>query len=137
MTDIDREFARQAFSRVPFMQLLGVRREFSHEGRARLVVDARPELENPIHAMHGGVVATLVDVVMASAAVSKIGFTRTAVTLNLNTSYLQPGRGRLTADGEVLDICDEVVQCQAIVTDESGRVVARAVGSFRYLDHRT
>ena len=127
----------QAFSRVPFMQLLGVRREFSQGGRARLVVDARPELENVIHAMHGGVVATLVDVVMASAAVSKIDFARTAVTLNLNTSYLQPGRGRLTADGEVLDTRDDVVQCQAIVTDESGHVVARAAGSFRYLDHRT
>jgi acyl-CoA thioesterase len=124
------------FARMPFMQLLGVRREFSHEGRARLVVDPRPELENVIQAMHGGVVATLVDVVMASAAVSKIGFTRTAVTLNLNTAYLQPGRGRLTADGMVLDTCDEVVQCQAIVTDESGRTVARAVGSFKYLDHQ-
>ena len=130
--DVD---GKQVFARMPFMQLLGVRREFSHDGRARLVVDPRPELENVIQAMHGGVVATLVDVVMASAAVSKIGFTRTAVTLNLNTAYLQPGRGRLTADGVVLDTCDEVVQCQAIVTDESGRTVARAVGSFKYLDH--
>jgi len=133
-TDADRQ---QAFARVPFMALLGVRREFSRGGRARLVVDTRPELENLIHAMHGGVVATLVDVVMASAAVSKIDFTRTAVTLNLNTSYLQPGRGRLTADGEVLellDASDDIVQCQAVVTDESGRVVARAAGSFRYLD---
>ena len=134
MIDADRY---QAFARVPFMKLLGVRREFSQGGRARLVVDARPELENLIHAMHGGVVATLVDVVMASAAVSKIDFTRTAVTINLNTSYLQPGRGRLIADGEVLDTCDDVVQCQAIVTDEGGRIVARAAGSFRYLDHRT
>lgn len=134
MNDVDRY---QAYARVPFMQLLGVQREFSRDGRARLVVEARPELENMIHAMHGGVVATLVDVVMASAAVSKIDFMRTAVTLNLNTSYLQPGRGRLTADGEVLDtdIDGEVVHCQALVTDEDGRTVARAVGSFRYLDH--
>ena len=133
MNDID---DRQVFNRVPFMQLLGVRREFSRDGRARLVVDARPELENPIHAMHGGVVATLVDVVMASAAVSKIDFARTAVTLNLNTSYLQPGRGRLTPTARCSTSNDEVAQCQAIVTDESGRVVARAIGSFRYLDHR-
>jgi acyl-CoA thioesterase len=131
MIDADRH---QAFARVPFMKLLGVRREFSQGGRARLVVDARPELENLIHAMHGGVVATLVDVVMASAAVSKIDFMRTAVTLNLNTSFLQPGRGRLFADGEVLDTCDDVVQCRAVVTDEGGRIVARAAGTFKYLD---
>jgi acyl-CoA thioesterase len=137
VNDVDAQSDRhQAFARVPFMQLLGVRREFSRDGRARLVVDARPELENLIHAMHGGVVATLVDVVMASAAVSRIDFKRTAVTLNLNTSYLQPGRGRLTADGEVISVADEVVQCQAVVRDESGNTVARAVGSFRYLDPR-
>ena len=134
MTDVaDRH---QAFSRVPFMHLLGVRREFSADGRARLVVDARPDLQNLIGAMHGGVVATLVDVVMASAAVSKIDFTRTAVTLNLNTSYLQPGRGRLTADGELLAIDDEIALCRATVTDADGAVVARATASFRYLDLR-
>ena len=133
MNDVDRQ---QAFARVPFMQLLGVQREFSRDGRARLVVETRPELENMIHALHGGVVATLVDVVMASAAVSKIDFMRTAVTLNLNTSYLQPGRGRLTADGEVLHSDGDVVHCQAVVTDEGGRTVARSAGSFRYLDHR-
>jgi uncharacterized protein (TIGR00369 family) len=132
----DTDDRHQAFARVSFMQLLGVQRVFSHDGRARLVVGARQELENPIGAMHGGVVATLVDVVMASAAVSKIDFVRTAVTLNLNTSYLQPGRGRLTADGEVIDFDDEVAWCQATVSDESGCLVARATGSFRYLDIR-
>ncbi|WP_284616399.1 PaaI family thioesterase [Aquabacterium humicola] len=126
----------QAFARVPFMHLLGVRREYSVDGRARLVVDERRELHNLIGAMHGGVVATLVDVVMASAAVSKVDFMRTAVTLNLNTSYLQPGRGRLTADGEVIAVDDGVALCRAVVTDADGREVARATGSFRYLDPR-
>ncbi|ROZ75801.1 enoyl-CoA hydratase-related protein [Ramlibacter sp. WS9] len=64
------------FSTVPFMRLLGIRREFSRDGHARLIAEARRELENMIHAMHGGVVATLVDVVMASAAVSKINFAK-------------------------------------------------------------
>ena len=127
---------REAFARNPFMQLLGVRREFSHAGKARLVVDARHELSNPIQAMHGGVVATLVDVVMASAAVSHVDFTRTAVTLNLNTSYLQPGHGTLTADGEVVHADDHIVQCRAVVCDAAGHTVARATGSFRYLEHR-
>jgi uncharacterized protein (TIGR00369 family) len=69
---------RNAFAGVPFTRLLGVRREFSEAGRARLVVDARPELQNVIGAMHGGIVATLLDVAMASAAVSKVDFEMTA-----------------------------------------------------------
>ena len=53
--DAAAEARRHAFAGVPFTRLLGVRREFSEGGRARLVVDARPELENVIGAMHGGV----------------------------------------------------------------------------------
>ncbi len=132
---MDAAEAARRYDAVPFSQLLGIRREFSEGGRARLVVDARRELENPIHAVHGGVVATLLDVVMASAAVSRIGFARTAVTLDLNISYLQPGRGRLTADGEALAIADDgdTVHCRAEVRDDAGRCVARSMGSFRYL----
>jgi uncharacterized protein (TIGR00369 family) len=124
---------RAIFGQVPFTRLLGARREFSEGGRARLVLDARPELGNVIGAVHGGVVVTLLDVTMASAAVSLFDFTRTAVTLNLNTSFLEPGRGRLTADGEVVQHDDSVAWCRAAVSDAAGRVVARAQGSFRYL----
>jgi len=124
---------RNLFGQVPFTRLLAARREFSQGGQARLVLDPRPELGNVIGAVHGGVVVTLLDVAMASAAVSAIGFERTAVTLNLTTSFLEPGRGRLTADGEVVHHDDSVAWCRAAVTDAGGRLVARAQGSFRYL----
>lgn len=121
------------FDAVPFMRLLGVQREYSREGRARLVLDPKPELGNVIGAVHGGVLITLLDVAMASAAVSRLNFSRTAVTLNLNTSFLEPGRGRLTADGEVLDQDGSVAMCRASITDAEGRLVAQGLGSFRYL----
>ena len=124
---------RGIFAQVPFTRLLGARREFSEGGRARLVIDARPELGNVIGTMHGGVVLTLLDVVMASAAVSLVDFTRTVVTLDMNTSFLEPGRGTLTADGEVVHHDDGVAWCRATVTDAASRVVAQAQGSFRYL----
>ena len=124
---------RNMFGQVPFTRLLGARREYSEAGRARLVIDARPELGNVIGAMHGGVLVTLLDVAMASAAVSLFDFDRTAVTLNLNTSFLEPGRGRLTADGEVVQHDSSVAWCRGSITDADGRVVARAQGSFRYL----
>jgi uncharacterized protein (TIGR00369 family) len=124
---------RAIFAQVPFTRLLGVRRDFSEGGRARLSIDARPELGNVIGAVHGGVVLTLMDVAMASAAVSLFEFTRTAVTLNMNTSFLEPGRGTLAADAEVLQHDDSVAWCRAAVTDAAGRVVAQAQGSFRFL----
>jgi uncharacterized protein (TIGR00369 family) len=130
------EQRRQAFSTVPFTRLLGVRREFSQGGRARFVLDAQPEHHNMIGAVHGGVVTTLLDVAMASAAVSKIDFAMTAVTLSMNSSFLHPGRGRLVADGEVLAVDDGIAACRARVVDATGRLVAQAQGSFRYLPHR-
>jgi uncharacterized protein (TIGR00369 family) len=127
---------RNAFAGVPFTRLIGMRREFSDGGHARLIVDARPELENVIGSMHGGIVATLLDVAMASAAVSKVDFEMTAVTLSMNSTFIRPGHGRLTADGDVLAVDDAVALCQASVVDEGGSLVARAIGSFRYLPHR-
>jgi uncharacterized protein (TIGR00369 family) len=124
---------RNVFSAVPFMQLLGVRREFSEGGRARLVLDERAEFGNVIGAVHGGVLLTLLDVVMASAAVSRRNFERTAVTLNLDSSFIGPGRGTLTADGEVMNHDDDMAFCRATVTDAKGSLVALAHGSFRYL----
>ena len=124
---------RNVFAAVPFMQMLGVRREFSEGGRARLVLQARPEFGNVIGAVHGGVIVTLLDVVMASAAVSRRNFERTAVTLNLDSSFIEPGRGTLIADGEVIAHDDSVAWCRAKVTDADGRAVALGHGSFRYL----
>ncbi len=133
MTPLAGAAGRAIFAQVPFTRLLGARREFSEGGRARLAIDPRPELGNVIGAMHGGVLATLLDVAMASAAVSLFDFTRTAVTLNMNTSFLEPGRGTLTADGEVVQHDDSVAWCRAAITDAGGRLIAQAQGSFRYL----
>ena len=133
MKPVAGEHGRNIFGQVPFTRLLGARREFSEGGRARLVLDPRPELGNVIGAVHGGVVITLMDVAMASAAVSVFDFTRTAVTLNMNSSFLEPGRGTLTADGAVVQHDDSVAWCRAAVTDAEGRVIAQAQASFRYL----
>lgn len=124
---------RQVFDRVPFIRLLGMRRLFSDGGRARLELPAREDLGNVIGAVHGGAVFSLLDVVMASAAVSRHEFRRTAVTLNISSSYLSPGVGLLTADGEFLHETDGVAFCQGRVTDARGQLVASAQGSFRYL----
>jgi uncharacterized protein (TIGR00369 family) len=97
------------------------------------VLDEHPEFGNVIGSVHGGVVLTLLDVVMASAAVSAEDFQRTAVTLNLDSSFIVPGRGALTADGEVMNHDDDIAFCRATVTDAKGSLIALAHGSFRYL----
>lgn len=124
------------FAAVPFTRLLGLEREYSAAGRSRFVLAPKPELENMVQSTHGGVVATLLDVAMASAAVSHVGFAMTAVTLGMNCQFLQPGRGRLAVEGELLAVEDGTALCRARVFDPDGAIVAQAQGSFRYLPHR-
>jgi uncharacterized protein (TIGR00369 family) len=119
---------QQIFAQTPFMQLLGMQREYSRAGQARMVLEPDPQLGNVIGAVHGGVVVTMLDVAMASAAVSVIDFARTVVTLSLDTSFLEPGRGHLTADGEVVTVDLRVDFMHAT----RGRLVAsgKAVGDW-------
>ena len=124
------------FSAVPFTRLIGLEREYSHAGRSRFILEDKPELQNMLQSTHGGVLTTLLDVAMASAAVSHVNFTMTAVTLGFNCQFLRPGRGRLAAEGELLDAANGFAQCRAQVLDSERRVVAEAHGSFRYLPHR-
>ena len=124
------------FAAVPFTRLLGLEREYSAAGRSRFVLPPKPELENMVRATHGGVVATLLDVAMASAAVSHVDFAMTAVTLGMNCQFLRPASGHLAVEGELLSVDDGTALCRARVFDPAGALVAQAQGSFRYLPHR-
>jgi len=61
-----------------------------------VVVDARDEHLNPHGCVHGGLLATMLDVAMGNA-VAEAGGER-PVTVALSVTYLEPGqRGRLSA----------------------------------------
>ncbi len=133
MKPVTSDDPKAIFAKTPFTHLIGMQRDYSEGGKAQVSLDPRAELGNVIGAVHGGVVVTLLDVVMASAAVSRVDFQKTVVTLNLDTCFLAPGRGPLTAQGEVVTCDDDVAWCQAKVCDAQGHLVAKAHGSFRYL----
>jgi uncharacterized protein (TIGR00369 family) len=121
------------FSRVPFNGLLGMQREFCEAGQARMVLQTREELTNNFAATHGGVIMTLLDVAMSSAALSKSGFQRAVVTIDMSTSFIKPGRGRLVAHGTALGGGRSVCFCEARIEDEAGELVAKAMGTFKYV----
>ena len=121
------------FARVPFNRLLGLQREFCEAGQARMVLETLDELTNNFEATHGGVIMTLLDVAMSSAALSKSGFQRAVVTIDMSTSFLKPGRGRLVAHGTALGGGRSVCFCEARIEDEAGDLVAKAMGTFKYV----
>jgi uncharacterized protein (TIGR00369 family) len=127
---------RNVFPHVPFTRLLGVVREFADDGRARLSVDTRADLTNLHDTAHGGVILTLIDVAMASAAMSRVDFARSLVTIDLSAQFVGPGSGRLIADGRVVGGGSSVCFCEATVATADGALVARGMGSFKYVKPR-
>lgn len=122
------------FAQVAFNRMLDLQREFAEGGVARLVLQARPELTNNHLAVHGGVVMTMLDGAMSSAALSKSGFTRAVVTVDMSASFIKPARGRLVAHGLAVGGGKSICFCEARVEDEAGDLVARALGTFKYVD---
>jgi len=54
-------------------------------------------------------------------------------TVELKTSFLQPGRGTLQARGHCVHRSGTLAFCEAELTDTEGRAVARASATLRYL----
>lgn len=120
--------------RAPFAEHLGLEREHVADGEARIALTLRPELTNHNDNGHGGVLMTLLDSAMAHAARSRVNPARGVVTVAMQTSFLQPGSGRLVAHGRATGGGRSVCFCEAQVLDAAGQVVAQAMGTYRYRD---
>jgi uncharacterized protein (TIGR00369 family) len=137
-----RDGVRRTSDPVPFLRLLGVMEDDRPGGQSRIhLSDLREDLCNQLPAAHGGVIMTLLDVAMARAATSvRDAPSLTAVTVEMSSRFLRPGRGPLVAEGFVLHQTRSLCTCQANVLNTEGQTVATAMGTFKYwlapLGHR-
>ena len=104
------------------------------DGRTRLRLVLRPEHANNLGIAHGGVICTLLDVALGTAARLKAG--RPVVTLDMQTRFLAPGRGTLIAEGRVTRAGRSVTFCEAEIRDAQGELVASATGLLKPVGER-
>lgn len=116
-------------SEVPFAGHCGIEAVAFAEGRTRLRLEVAPEHRNNLGIAHGGVLCTLLDVAMGTAARCTIG--TACMTLDMQVSFLLPGRGVLLAEGWVLRAGRSLVFCEAEVRTEAGELVAKSTGLFK------
>ena len=121
---------------IPFAASLGLRLCESGGGRAEIALQSRPDLCNSFGSIHGGVTMTLLDVVMVHAAASpetegSTSEERSAITVEMKTSFLRPGTGSLIAKGRVLHRTASMAFCEGSVQDAEGSLVAHATGTFK------
>lgn len=120
-------------SDVGFRKWLGLNYEHMEEGRAVVSLELDDDKRNVRDVAHGGVVASLIDIAMGTAASGGNYATRKRlmVTLEMKVNYLAPAAGEmLTAVADVIraGARTSVVRCE--VTTDRGELCAVGLGTF-------
>jgi uncharacterized protein (TIGR00369 family) len=116
----------------PFIEHLGVSEPAFEEGRGEVVLQLEPRLTNRFEMAHGGVLMTLLDFVMAQACRSADEQRRPAITIEVKSTFLRPGRGTLRCTGQCVHHARSLAFGEARVLDAEGNLVALASGTFKY-----
>ena len=102
--------------------------EPGEEGTGRVVLDAADDHLNPHGTVHGGVLATMLDVAMGTAVATAGG--ESPVTVSLAVTYLEPGKpGRLVAVARVRKRGKRLIVVEGQV-EQDDDVVADALATF-------
>ena len=122
---------------IPFVEMLGFELLSCDAGRAEIAVTLRDELTNSRDMAHGGVSMTLLDVVMAHAARSpnQPGHAEShgVVTIEMKTTFMRPGVGRLLSRGRLVHRTVTMAFCEGTIVNDAGAIVAQATGTFKYV----
>jgi uncharacterized protein (TIGR00369 family) len=131
LTEAELSRLREAITRVPYAQLLGIEFEDATRGAATLSMSARPDLERFGGIMHGGALASLADSASAFAVLSTLDGGEQTVTVDLTLHYLRPvNGGKLTAHARVLRAGRRVATVSVEVFNESGALVVTALTTY-------
>jgi uncharacterized protein (TIGR00369 family) len=118
-----------------FRSLLDIRQHSAEDGSVRIEVMAGDQHLNAAGSVHGGMLATLVDVAMGDAVRSRTGEAEVPATSQLTVTYLRPGKpGLLLVTAEVSKQGDHLTVCEADI-EQDGRVLVHALATFAVL-HR-
>jgi uncharacterized protein (TIGR00369 family) len=116
-----------------FLSLIDAPTPEGSDGASRLVVEVDERHFNPAGAVHGGMLATLVDATMGAAVRSTLEGEAPA-TSQLTLTYLRPGKGgRLVVTAEVSKRGDSLTMCEAEV-EQDGRTLVHALATFALLE---
>ena len=120
---------------IPFIKDMGVEFVSAENGRAVVALDLAPRHLNSWSVAHGGVLMTLLDVAMAVAGRSLDPTAGGGVTVEMKTSFLQPANAgtRLIVSGHAHHRSSSLAFCDGEVRDTEQRLIAKAMGTFKYL----
>jgi uncharacterized protein (TIGR00369 family) len=116
-----------------YLQFLGFKLTAWKDGFARLEMPVRSEHRNTVGFLHGGVIASLLDIAGAVSGSFGISQEFVSVTINLNCNYMAPHQAEtVIAEGELIRVTKTLFFAQARLLDpENNRLCATATGTYK------
>jgi uncharacterized protein (TIGR00369 family) len=126
------EFAREYQKKIPYIQHLKIRTDELGKGTARLSLPIERELTNSLGTAHGGVIVSLLDVALCTAARTLHPESIGVITIDLSVSFIGGASGkRLVADARVLKDGRSMSFVEGEAKNEDGSLVAKAIATVR------
>jgi uncharacterized protein (TIGR00369 family) len=128
------EFAKEYQKKIPFVTHLKIQTEELGEGSARLSLPIEPHLTNSLGTAHGGVIMSLLDVALCTAARTLHPDSMGVITIDLSASFIGGASGaRLFADARVLKDGRSMSFVEAEAKNGDGSLVAKAIATVRVI----
>jgi len=126
------DFAREYQKKIPYLQHLKIATDALGAGSARLSMPIEAHLTNSLGTAHGGVIVSLLDVALCTAARTLHPDSVGVITIDLSVSFIGGATGaRLAADARVLKDGRSMSFVEAEAKNEDGSLVAKAIGTVR------
>ena len=119
---------------IPFIEKMAMDVEKISEDLVHVHLDLQPWQCNSFGVAHGGVMMTLLDFAMAMAAKVKHGHLGGAMTIDMSTSFIKGGKGKMVVHGTVLKAGKSIQFCEASAYDASGDLLAKSMGTFKLVE---
>lgn len=127
IVELARKMQRGEAPPPPIGRLLGFVLKEIEPGRAVFEMKVDERHHNPMGTLHGGVYCDLADAAMGYAYAATLAEGESFTTVELKINFLRPVRqGKLTAEARVVKAGSALGYVECDVTDQSGKLVARA-----------
>jgi uncharacterized protein (TIGR00369 family) len=127
--DLMRAFRDGAVPSPPVIDLVGITLTEVDQGRVVMCLTPAEYHYNPLGTMHGGILATLLDSVMACAVHTTLPQGRGYTSLEIKVNYVRAvtnASGELSAEGRIVHGGNRSAVAEGRVVDAKGRLCATA-----------
>lgn len=116
---------------------MGIKSKLLDENTYESIIPNRELIHNPLHVVHGGVTASLIDIAMGSLVHQSLPPTKAAVTSEMNIHYLAKGSGKdLRCRSHVIFKSETRWVVKADVLRDDDTIIATATGNFMIIPRK-